>query len=247
MFGPQAHISRVRTSRRKGLTTLTRAWHACAINLSGFGALIMMKYAVVLFAFAAVGLAAEKPKVSECFKVHSLLRADEEHYWAAWSNACSFTIDSVYVIVRFADESNKLVGHGVWGLHFITPGASRVTRFSTPARLADYRYVHVHMITTNSEEALHSPLIIGDPGPKASLEAPAAGRETATLINSPGGLPRLIGDPGPLVYQLSINSPSFNVPSFEKTALASEAACPTASPVITRISESESFGCRVGK
>ena len=87
----------------------------------------MTKYAVILFAFAAVGFAAEKPKVPECFKVNSMIRADEEHYWAAWTNACSYTIDSVYVIVRFADEANKLVGNGVWGLHFITPGASRVT------------------------------------------------------------------------------------------------------------------------
>jgi hypothetical protein len=162
----------------------------------------MTKYAVILFAFAAVGFAAEKPKVPECFKVNSMIRADEEHYWAAWTNACSYTIDSVYVIVRFADEANKLVGNGVWGLHFITPGASRVTRFSTPARLADYRFVRVGKITTNSEEALHSPILIGDPGPRASREAPLVEKQTAP-VSEPASGPRLVPDPGPLAYRLS--------------------------------------------
>jgi hypothetical protein len=132
----------------------------------------------VFLAFATIGFAAERPKIADCFKVNWLLRADEEHYWANWTNRCSYTIDSVYVMVGFADQGNQSIGNGVWGLHFVTPGESRVTRFSTPARVPDFHSVHVRKITANSEEALR-------PSPGSAERAFAPDRPT--------------GDPGPQV------------------------------------------------
>jgi hypothetical protein len=144
---------------------------------------LSMKYLCVALAFATVGLAAERPKTADCFKVNWLLRADEEHYWANWTNKCSYTIDSVYVMVRFAD-GNQSVGNGVWGLHFVTPGESRVTRFSTPGRVPDFRTVHIRKITTDMEEALRPSgeserlaskpdRPTGDPGPKVPESRPS--------------------------------------------------------------------------
>jgi len=143
-----------------------------------------MKYLCIVLAFATTGFAAERPKTADCFKVNWLLRADEEHYWANWTNKCSYTIDSVYVMVRFADQGNQSVGNGVWGLHFVTPGESRVTRFSTPARVPDFHSVHIRKITTNFEEALRPAgesntqtasvpdRPTGDPGPKVTPSRP---------------------------------------------------------------------------
>lgn len=102
----------------------------------------------------AIG-AGNAPAVPECFKVHSLIRMDEEHYWANWTNACPYTIDSVYVMVHFRSQSGSHLGEGVWGLHFVTPGTHQVTRFTSPANLSDFHSVHVAKITTDSVEALH--------------------------------------------------------------------------------------------
>jgi hypothetical protein len=113
-----------------------------------------MKSLLVLLVLGMPALAQEKPKVSECFKVHSLTRMDDEHYWANWTNACPYTIDSVYVMIGFADKSRKLLGEGVWALHFITQGMHRVIRFSTPARVDGFEFVSVRKITTDAEEAL---------------------------------------------------------------------------------------------
>jgi hypothetical protein len=111
-----------------------------------------MKYLVVGLTFAAIALA-QHPKVSDCFKVHELLRADEEHYWATWTNACPYTIDSVYVMVGFLDRSARDVAQGVWALHFIAPGAHRTMRFSAPGKLADFASVHQRKITADIYEA----------------------------------------------------------------------------------------------
>ncbi len=70
---------------------------------------------LTLFLAVSALLSAEKPGVSECFKVNSLIRMDVEHYWANWTNACSYTIDAVYVIVGFEDNARNPVGKGVWG------------------------------------------------------------------------------------------------------------------------------------
>ncbi len=95
-----------------------------------------------------------KNDAGRCFKVHRLLRADEAHYWADWTNACPFTIDAVYVLVGFADQSRKELGNGVWPMYFIQPGVHRVTRFSAPAEVVNFATVHVHRITTDSADAL---------------------------------------------------------------------------------------------
>lgn len=112
-----------------------------------------MKHLVLGLAFAALPLAqhalAQHPQVSECFKVHSMIRADEEHYWTTWTNACPYTIDSVYVMVKFADRSAKDVADGVWSLHFIAPGAHRTMRFSAPGKIADFASVRQQKITAD--------------------------------------------------------------------------------------------------
>jgi hypothetical protein len=115
-----------------------------------------MKYLVFGLTFAAFALA-QRPQVSECFKVRELLRADEEHYWATWTNSCPYTIDAVYVMVRFADRSSKTVSDGVWALHFIPAGAHRTMRFSAPGKLADFASIHQRKITTDMNEAFGKP------------------------------------------------------------------------------------------
>ncbi|HTB15091.1 MAG TPA: hypothetical protein VK752_26145 [Bryobacteraceae bacterium] len=111
-----------------------------------------MKHLVCGLTFAAIALA-QHPKVSDCFKVHELLRADEEHYWATWTNSCPYTIDAVYVTVRFADRSSQDLADGVWSLHFIPPGTHRTMRFSAPGRIADFASVHYKKITADMGEA----------------------------------------------------------------------------------------------
>lgn len=136
-----------------------------------------MKFLPILLALGVIALAKDKPNLSDCFKVHSMIRADEEHYWATWSNACKYTIDSVYVMVGFADGDRKPLGDGVWGLHFIVPGASRVIRFSTPSQVADFQFVILHKITANPDEALRPTRQLalepdrptGDPGPRPAI------------------------------------------------------------------------------
>ncbi len=139
----------------------------------------------VVFLLSAGSAFAQKPKVSECFKVHALIRADEAHYWADWTNACPYTIDSVYVLVTFADKSSHQIGDGVWPMYFVTPGAHRVTRFSAPSEVANFAWVHVRKITVDAVEGLRStapsrseiaripPGMVGDPGPSASDSGPS--------------------------------------------------------------------------
>lgn len=110
---------------------------------------------LTLFLAVSALLSAEKPGVSECFKVNSLIRMDEEHYWANWTNRCSYTIDAVYVMVGFEDNARNPVGKGVWALHYVIPGDHRIIRFTTPASVSGYTSVKVRKITINSEEALH--------------------------------------------------------------------------------------------
>jgi hypothetical protein len=117
-----------------------------------------MKHLVVGLTFAALALA-QHPNVSECFKVHEMIRADEAHYWTTWTNTCPYTIDSVYVMVGFADHSAKEVASGVWSLHFIAPGAHRTMRFSAPGKLADFASVRQQRITGDMGEAFGRPEI----------------------------------------------------------------------------------------
>jgi len=113
-----------------------------------------MKRALIFLFLAVAALAGEKPAVSECFQVHALTRMDSEHYWADWTNACPYTIDSVYVMIGFRDKFHRRLGDGVWGLHFITRGAHRVTRFSAPAGVDGFEFVDIRKVTTDWAEAL---------------------------------------------------------------------------------------------
>ncbi len=114
-----------------------------------------MKFVALAVLFAAASPAAEKPSVTECFKIQALTKTDSDHYWADWANTCPYTIDSVYVKIGFSDKFRKPLGSGVMGLHFILQGAHRVTRFSTPSGVAGFEFVHVRKVTTDSEDALH--------------------------------------------------------------------------------------------
>lgn len=126
------------------------------MSLSGFRRHIGLKPLVLLLLLLPFpGAAGEKPKVADCFKIQSLVKADDAHYWAKWTNTCPYAIDSVYVLVGFSDKFHKALGNGVWGLHFLVQGLERVTRFSTPAGIADFEFLNVRKITTDAEEALH--------------------------------------------------------------------------------------------
>jgi hypothetical protein len=100
---------------------------------------------------------------------------DDEHYWANWSNACPYTIESVYVMVRFTDSRGVQVNDGVWAMYNVKPGAHRVNRFTAPNTPAFHR-VSVKRITTDSAEAL-------TPAPREMADVP-----------KPDGF---VGDPGP--------------------------------------------------
>ena len=114
-----------------------------------------MKRLLLLGVIASgMGLAADHPKVSECFKVNALLKMDGDHYWADWKNSCPYTIDSVYVAVEFADQFGQRVGNGMWALHLVMPGLARVIRLSAPATSAEFARIKVRQITTDLEQAL---------------------------------------------------------------------------------------------
>src|SRR6185437_4300614 len=112
-------------------------------------------FALMFVMLTAVSVSsAERPQVSQCFKVNALLKQDAIHYWADWTNACHYTIDSVYVMVGFSNRSEKRLEDGVWPMYFVRPGDHRVTRFTIPAGAAGFESVRVRKITTDSDEAL---------------------------------------------------------------------------------------------
>jgi hypothetical protein len=120
----------------------------------------VMKFLLTTLFLLSAGMAmAEKPDVSDCFKVHALVRMDSEHYWADWTNTCPYTIDSVYVLVNFTGKSKVHVGSGMWPMYFVAPGTHRVTRFSVPAEVSDFESVVVNKITTDPTEGLRPALL----------------------------------------------------------------------------------------
>ncbi|HVO96474.1 MAG TPA: hypothetical protein VMT15_00320 [Bryobacteraceae bacterium] len=178
-----------------------------------------MKLLAVGLVAASLGLA-QSPKVSDCFKVHSMVRADEAHYWATWTNACHYTIDSVYVMVSFADHAAREVATGVWSLHFIEPGAHRTMRFDAPGKLSDFASVRTHRITSDLSEAfgrdpVHeaqvelaarnagTPRIVGDAGERALMVQPAP----KTVPAVPGMRPSVIGDSGEMAFRTDFPDP----------------------------------------
>ena len=145
-----------------------------------------MKQLVLGLALSVVALA-EHPRLSECFKVHEMIRADSEHYWTTWTNACPYTIDAVYVMVGFADRSANEVADGVWSLHFIPPGAHRTMRFTAPGKLADFTSVRQRRITADMNEAF------GREKPALSqVEMQAVSVFREALVRSETPLPRAI-------------------------------------------------------
>ena len=110
--------------------------------------------------------AAADLRVSQCFKVHRLLKSDEVHYWADWTNACPYTIQAVYITVGFLDGSRRELGKGVWPMYFVRPGAHKVNRFSAP--ISGFKLVSLHRITTDAMAAFAEA-----PSPAPAL-APAA-------------------------------------------------------------------------
>ncbi len=145
-----------------------------------------MKQLLLGLTLSVVALA-EHPSLSECFKVHEMIRADSEHYWTTWTNACPYTIDAVYVMVGFADRSANEVADGVWSLHFIPPGAHRTMRFTAPGKLADFTSVWKRRITGDIYEAF------GREKPALSpVEMQAVSVFREALVKSGTSLPRAI-------------------------------------------------------
>ncbi len=174
--------------------------------------------------------ASAQPKIAQCFKVYNLIKMDEDHYWADWANGCPYTIDSVYVMVRFSDRSRTRLGNGVWALHFVTPGTHQVMRLTAPRSVPDFDFVQVHKITADSLEALLDepgdrihPLSAeasrtGDPGPRlelASEPAPHVVSEARLVGEKPvvseahvASSPRVISDEGPAAWAAMTAPPS---------------------------------------
>ena len=124
-----------------------------------------------------------KAAASNCFRVNRLLKSDDVHYWAEWTNACPYTIDAVYVLVRFLDNGRNELANGVWPMYFVRPGVHNVNRFSAP--VGGFSTVALHRITTDFAEAL--------------AQDRAAARRTKKPAASPtmkAGNLQLVPDPG---------------------------------------------------
>ena len=108
--------------------------------------------------------------------MHALIKMDDDHYWADWTNSCPYTIDSVYVTVRFAGQGDPRGRQRSLGAALHHAGdASDHARQRAPQRARVFDRVRVHKITTDSEEALHEPPLLPTP--------PAATRRTGTVAD----------------------------------------------------------------
>jgi hypothetical protein len=158
-----------------------------------------MKHLVLWLTFGVIAFA-QQPTVSQCFKVHEMIRADEEHYWTTWTNTCPYTIDSVYVVVRFADRSAKEIADGVWSLHFVTPGAHRTMRFSAPGKIADFATVRQQKITGDMSEAFGRPAVSMMEMAAISAYKDAIAREGISRPRA-ATVARIISDTGERAYR----------------------------------------------
>jgi hypothetical protein len=203
-----------------------------------------MKHLVLGLTFLSLALA-ESPKVSECFKVHSMIRADEAHYWSTWTNTCPYTIDSVYVMVGFADQSSKNVADGVWSLHFIAPGAHRTVRFSAPGSLSDFSSVRQKKITADLAEAfgrepqkaLNSVEMAAVSAYKHAVRKDEAAEPRATLVATAS---TVIGDAGeaPYRYQSPVQPAPQPAVSAVSTSASFRTDFPDAWRAVLSVSES---------
>ena len=175
-----------------------------------------MKHLVLGLTFGAIALA-QHPNVSDCFKVHETIRADEEHYWTTWTNACPYTIDSVYVVVGFSDHASKEIASGVFALHFVAPGAHRTMRFSAPGKISDFASVRQRKITGDMGEAFGRPLQAAKPAmTQMEIAAVSAYKEaivkegvhvTAPAPALASTVARVISDAGEGAYQVLKSEP----------------------------------------
>ena len=141
------------------------------------------------------------PAISQCFKVHWLLKTDDTHYWADWVSECPYEIEAVYVMVGFSDPKHNELGNGVWPMYFVRPGAHQVTRFSVPVGVDGFEAIVVHHITTDSTEAFSQDKESVEAVQRASSAQATAPKVSATSASAPRGLgdsgyERVIHDPG---------------------------------------------------
>ena len=102
-------------------------------------------------------------RTEDCFQILSMRKAswtsdtvpgDENRYQVVARNTCPYTIDAVYVMVRFTDSASHELSNGLWVLYFMPPGRSWTKKFSVPLKAYGFERVVLRKITTNAEEAL---------------------------------------------------------------------------------------------
>jgi hypothetical protein len=89
--------------------------------------------------------------------VRDVIPGDEARYQVVAINTCKYTIDAIYVLVGFTDGNYRELSGGLWTLYFMPPGKSWTKKFSIPVKAAGFERVVLRKITTNAEEALHTP------------------------------------------------------------------------------------------
>ena len=82
---------------------------------------------------------------------------DEARYQVVATNTCRYTIDAIYVLVGFADRNRRVLSGGLWTLYFMPSGKSWTKKFSIPTKAAGFERVFLRKVTTNADEALHTP------------------------------------------------------------------------------------------
>jgi hypothetical protein len=114
-----------------------------------------MRMILVLIAAASFLAAAEnKPPVHECFKVRSLERVDDLHYRQISENTCPYTLEVVYVLVKFMDKDGYRIGVDKYSAPWVNPGERLKTVLEVPLYVRGFKTVGVRKITSDVSEAL---------------------------------------------------------------------------------------------